>query len=296
LTGHNLTDRIESSFMNMLRGAGLNWFSSMKFLDQNNLLSWANIVRPLLEYTKAEIEWFCEEYEIVFVVDKTNLDKGTSLRNEIRLWLFPQFAEMSNKNIDNTNSFFDSMKQIYTELDAIESDNNIWEFIKIKQSKYRNSDFAYMRDIPLWFISENILLKVFKKFNISSGIKTETLIDCLDFFHTAKQGYKYINWVYLFLSHEKIYIIKAKQNFWEKYIEKIVIIDKLWSIEIGKEVVIIDDEKLVWLELRYPKQWDKLWSKSWSKYCINNKIPIFWRNFIPIVVSVDSGNIIKYFK
>jgi tRNA(Ile)-lysidine synthase len=39
LTGHNLTDRIESSFMNMFRGAGLNGFTSMKFVDQNNLLS-----------------------------------------------------------------------------------------------------------------------------------------------------------------------------------------------------------------------------------------------------------------
>jgi len=38
LTGHNLTDRIESSFMNMLRGSGLNGFVSMKFLDENNLL------------------------------------------------------------------------------------------------------------------------------------------------------------------------------------------------------------------------------------------------------------------
>jgi hypothetical protein len=186
------------------------------------------------------------------------------------------------------------MKQIYSELDSIDKASDIGYFVEIKQSWYRNSDFAFVRDVPLWFISESILLKVFKKFNISAGIRTETLVDVLDFFHTAKQWYKYINGVYFFLSHEKIYIIKAKQNFWEKYIEMSIIIDKLWKIKLWKEDVIIDDKRLFWLELRYPKQWDKLWSKSWSKYCINQKIPMFWRNFIPVVV--DKNNIIKYFK
>lgn len=296
LTGHNLTDRIESSFMNMFRGSGLNWFVSMKFLDQNNLLSWVQIVRPLLWYTKSEIEWFCEYYKIKFVVDPTNLDKTTSLRNDIRLSLFPQFAKMSNKNTDDTNSFLDSMRQIYLELDDLELSSDMWVFIKMLQSPYRNSDFAYMRDIPLWFITKSILLKVFKKFNVSSGIQTETLADYLDFFHSAKQWYKYINGVYFFMSHKRIYIIRAKQNFWKKYIEKSLIIDKLWNIKIWKASVIIDDNKLVWSELRYPKKWDKMWSKSWSKYCINQQIPVFWRNFMPVIVGVGWNNIIKYFK
>ncbi len=177
LTWHNLTDRIESSFMNMFRGAGLNGFVSMKFVDQNNLLSWVKIIRPLLWYTKSEIEKTCDKNNIWFVVDKSNLDKNTSLRNDIRLSLFPQFAEMSNKNTDDTNSFFDSMKQIYLELDIQEEKMDIWEFIKIKQSPYRNSDFAFVWDIPLWFISENVLLKVLKKFNISAGVKADTLLD-----------------------------------------------------------------------------------------------------------------------
>jgi len=293
LTWHNLTDRIESSFMNMFRGSGLNGFTSMKFVDQNNLLQWVKIIRPLLWYTKAEIEWVCDKNNIWFVLDKSNLDKNTSLRNDIRLSLFPQFAELSNKRNDDTNSFFDSMKQIYQELDMQEEKSDIWKFVKIKQSPYRNSVFAFVRDIPLWFISENILLKVFKKFNMSAGVKSETLVDFIDFFHTAKQGYKYINWVYLFLSHEKIYIIKAKQNFWEKYIEKSMIIDNIWDIKIGQNFVNIDDFNLIWKELRFAKQWDKYWSKSWGKYCINSSIPIFWRNFVPIVV--DWKKILKCF-
>jgi len=71
----------------------------------------------LLSYTKKEIEKYCADFGIPFVVDPTNLDEETSLRNKIRLSLFPQLADMSNKSDQKTNTFFDSMKKIYNELD-----------------------------------------------------------------------------------------------------------------------------------------------------------------------------------
>lgn len=297
LTGHNLTDRIESSFMNMFRGSGLNGFKSMKFLDQNNLLKknkWdnINILRPLLNYTKKEIEWFCSKLELEYKVDKTNLDEEISLRNKIRLSLFPKFTELSYKSNTETNSFFESMKTIYKEIDVLDQ-NAIWNFVKIEKSGYWNCDFAYYWDIPLAFVTQALLLKVLKKFNISTWISAESLKVYVDFFITAKQWYKYINGVYFFLSHGKIYIIKAKKIFWQKYIEKSTIIDNVWEVKIGKNIVNIEYDNLTWKELRFPKKWDKFWSKSWSKYCINQSIPVFWRNFIPVVV--DWNNILKYF-
>lgn len=283
VTGHNLTDRIESSFMNMARGAGMIWFLSMRFCDENNLLSSAKILRPLLSFTKKEIEQYCEDYAIPYVIDQTNLDQNTSLRNKIRLGLFPQLVEISNKSSDVNCSFFESMKQIYTDIEKIEVIEDIGTFKPIKKSPYRNADFAFLRDIPFAFINEKILLAVLKKFNIYSDVSKSTLADFLQFFQSAKQWYKYINWVYFFIASGKIYIIKAKQNFWEKYIEKQIIIDKLWICKIGKEQVSISDSDFVWCELRYPKMWDKVWSKSWWEYCINKKIPLFWRNFIPVI-------------
>lgn len=283
VTGHNLTDRIESSFMNMFRGSGINGFLSMKFMDTNNLLEDANILRPILLYTKKEIENYCKKLDIPYVIDKTNLDKNTSMRNYIRLWLFPHFEEMSNKNTDDTCSFFDSMKQIYRDIEKMETVENIWQFIPIKKSWYWNADFAYLWEIPVWFIDEKTLLIVLKKFNVYSDVSKNTLSDFLHFFHISAQWFKYINWLYFFVSNGKIYIIKAKQNFWEKNIEKSIIIDKLWEYDLWKERVIIKDNQYVWCELRYPRMWDKVGSKSWSQYCINKKIPVFWRNFIPVV-------------
>lgn len=293
VTGHNLTDRIESSFMNMSRGAWINWFLSMKFVDTNNLLESAEILRPILSFTKKQVEKFCTDFNIPYVIDQTNLDKNTSLRNNLRLEIFPQLAEISNKKTEETCTFFDSMKQIYSDIEKLEKVENIWEFYPIKKSGYRNAAFAYLREIPFGFIDEKVLLIVLKKFNIYSDVSKNTLLDFLQFFRESKQWYKYINWVYFFVSNGKIYIIKAKQNFWEKYIEKQEIIDKVWFIEIGKENVKVENPNFVWLTIRYPKMWDKVWSKSWWEWCINKKIPIFWRNFIPVIVQ-KSGDVEWY--
>lgn len=283
ITWHNLTDRIESTFMNMCRGAWLNWFLSMKYFDQNNLIDWAQIIRPLLSLSKKNIEQICSDLDIPYVIDNSNFDQDTSFRNKIRLSILPQLAEISNKNNDISCSFFESMKQIYSDIESKQDKLDIWNFVEIKKSPYRNADFAYLREIPFWFIDEKVLLIVLKKFNVYSDVSKSTLSDFLNFFHLAKQWYKYINWVYFFISNGKIYVIKAKQNFWEKNIEKSEIITTLWECNIWKETVTIKDSEFVWCNLRYPRQWDKVWNKSRSEYCINKKIPMFWRNFIPVI-------------
>lgn len=283
ITWHNLTDRIESTFMNLSRWSWINWFMSMRFLDFNNLLESAQILRPILSFTKKQIEDFCKKFEIPYVIDQTNLDKNTSLRNNLRLEIFPQLANISNKNDEKTCSFFDSMKQIYSDIEKLEKPDNIWEFYPIKKSGYWNADFAYQREIPFWFIDEKTLLIVLKKFNIYSDVSKWTLFDFLQFFKEAKQWYKYINGVYFFISNWKIYIIKSKQKFWEKCIEKQQIINKIWIVEIWKETVEIENSDFIWCVIRYPKIWDKVWTKTWWEWCINKKIPIFWRNFIPVV-------------
>ena len=97
----------------------------MRFLDENNLLSSAKILRPLLSFTKKEIEQFCNQFEIPYVIDQTNLDQNTSLRNMIRLVLFPHLMDMSNKNTEVNCTFFESMRQIYTDIEKIEQTEDI---------------------------------------------------------------------------------------------------------------------------------------------------------------------------
>ncbi|MBO4516006.1 hypothetical protein J5751_00815 [bacterium] len=55
-------------------------------------------MRPLLSFTKKQIEKFCDNLNIPYVVDHTNFDQETSFRNKIRLSILPQLAEISNRN------------------------------------------------------------------------------------------------------------------------------------------------------------------------------------------------------
>ncbi len=84
LTGHNLTDRIESSLLNMLRGCGINGFLAMQVLEHHDLLDRKQILRPLLNLSKEKIKNLTDELDIPYFNDESNFDNTTSKRNILR--------------------------------------------------------------------------------------------------------------------------------------------------------------------------------------------------------------------
>jgi len=95
--GHNLTDRIESTFLNLLRGANLNGFIAMQVQEQHHLLPGINVLRPLIGLTKDEILNICKHNKIPFVIDPTNKNITTSLRNKLRNKVLPELYKLANK-------------------------------------------------------------------------------------------------------------------------------------------------------------------------------------------------------
>lgn len=75
-TAHNLNDREETFLFNFARGCALRGLCSIPAKR-------GNIIRPVIECTKAEINAFCEKNGIKYVIDKTNEDTLYS-RNRIR--------------------------------------------------------------------------------------------------------------------------------------------------------------------------------------------------------------------
>ncbi len=85
--GHNLDDLIETFFINLLRGAGPKGLSSIPPVR-------GNIVRPLIERQRKEIEEFLDEEKTSYIVDSSNLKKDY-LRNRVRLTLIPALKALS---------------------------------------------------------------------------------------------------------------------------------------------------------------------------------------------------------
>ncbi|SPQ00841.1 tRNA(Ile)-lysidine synthase [Candidatus Sulfobium mesophilum] len=84
---HNADDQIETICMRFLRGAGPAGLSGMP-------LKRGNIIRPLIEIERADIESYLAAGSISFVVDSSNL--GTEyFRNKIRQVLVPVMKELN---------------------------------------------------------------------------------------------------------------------------------------------------------------------------------------------------------
>ena len=89
LLGHNLTDRIETSFLNLLRGAHLKGFLAMGEKEKHHLLP-CEVMRPLLHLSKSHIQELCAQAKIPYVRDQTNDDTTTSKRNLLRNQVLPE--------------------------------------------------------------------------------------------------------------------------------------------------------------------------------------------------------------
>lgn len=88
---HNLNDNGETIIMRLLRGTSL---SGMGGISPSR----DNIIRPLINSTREEIEGYCEEKHLNPVIDSTNLQEVYT-RNKIRLNVIPYIQENFNKNI-----------------------------------------------------------------------------------------------------------------------------------------------------------------------------------------------------
>ncbi len=91
-TAHNADDRVETLLIRLVRGtagAGMSGLAPVRD---------GNIIRPLIDATRAEIEEYASENDIAYMTDSSNL-KTVYLRNKVRLELLPHLKENYNANI-----------------------------------------------------------------------------------------------------------------------------------------------------------------------------------------------------
>ena len=94
LTAHHANDNIETFFINLLRGSGINGLKAIVPKKDK-------IVRPLLFATRAEIESYIAENKISFREDSSNKEEKY-LRNQLRLQVIPAFKKL-NPSFEKNN-------------------------------------------------------------------------------------------------------------------------------------------------------------------------------------------------
>jgi len=85
----------------------------MSEYEEHPLLKNCSVFRPLLHLSKAEILKLCSQLGLPFVVDPTNQDSTTSLRNKLRNTVLPSLYALAHKADAGQNTFQQSMENIY---------------------------------------------------------------------------------------------------------------------------------------------------------------------------------------
>ena len=115
MTGHHGDDLMETILMRIVRGSNLNGYSGFKeIVDMDDY----KIVRPLIYFTKKELEDYDIENGVKYFVDKSNY-KDTYTRNRYRKYVLPflkdedkdvhiKFLKFS-KTLEEASSFIDDI-------------------------------------------------------------------------------------------------------------------------------------------------------------------------------------------
>ena len=110
ITAHHKDDNVETFFINLIRGTGVNGLCGIKAKNKK-------IIRPLLEISRQEIESYLTKNKIKYRNDSSN-SEVKYLRNKIRHQLMPLLKEM-NPNIEQiiTNEIFvlDGVSKVFQE-------------------------------------------------------------------------------------------------------------------------------------------------------------------------------------
>ncbi len=100
-TGHHVDDNIETVFLNMARGTGIKGISGIKSVA-------GNVIRPLINITRAEIEEYCHKNNYHFRIDSTN-HESVYTRNKLRNQILPMFEDINTSfrqtMVDNIKKF-----------------------------------------------------------------------------------------------------------------------------------------------------------------------------------------------
>ncbi|MGY5847775.1 tRNA lysidine(34) synthetase TilS [Salegentibacter sp. HM20] len=109
LTAHHANDSLETFFINLLRGTGPEGLAGIKAEN-------SKIIRPLLEFSRNEIETWAREKNLIWREDSSNASTKY-LRNKIRLELVPLLEEM---NPEFLSGFLQTQNYLRENIDLVE--------------------------------------------------------------------------------------------------------------------------------------------------------------------------------
>ena len=178
VTAHHRDDKIETFFINLLRGTRLKGLTSIA-LKRNN------IIRPLINNSKSQIIEYAKDNDIYFQDDVTNFDNSIS-RNWIRNDLIPEVENRFPGNLNN------KITDLILEIEeSTKEDTEITKYIKCAPGYF---------EVPACLLKHNssetnYLLSIISQLVGQSGLQTSDIKNMFKALSSGKQVSYFENWI-----------------------------------------------------------------------------------------------------
>ena len=167
---HNADDVVETFFLNLTRGSGLQGLSGMAELR-------GKIVRPLLKVSRKQIMDYIAEYELQYRIDATNLETIYT-RNKIRHNVIPQLEEINPSFLDtmaDNMRFIASAQSIvenyaaeaFKSVVTIENDRIVFDLKKLEE--YQGVDTLLFIWLSKYGFSSDVVMQLYRSLDDISG-------------------------------------------------------------------------------------------------------------------------------
>ena len=302
LIAHNKDDLAETIIYRMIKGAGTNVYKSLR--DKKGY-----ILRPILNFYRKDIEEYAKNNNLEHREDVSN-KKNYYSRNKIRNLIIPMLEEI---NTNAKNNIIRFAKRSYEEtyilrkkINKLYKKNISEKNTKLNIEKIKNTNELFIKKIIIKFLAKNNIeitekrvseiLKLIKsdKPNIRLRLDNFYLIKEYNFIKTIKkQNEKKLDDIKTnnFIKIEK----DGVYNFLNKKIEIKTVLNK--DINYKNNIYIKADYPLI---IRNKKESDFINAypngnkKYLRKIFIDLKIPLYERELIPVITSVNDDILALY--
>lgn len=158
-TAHNLNDCFETTLFNLVRGTSLSGLMGIPPVRDN-------VIRPLIECTREEIEAYLNEKGQAWVTDSTNLVPDCS-RNILRLEVVPKLMEINGGLYKSYSAFLQTVGESKRYLD---------DAIACEYEKNLDGNTLYLSNIPEGALRSGALSLYLKDQGVASTFDRISLI------------------------------------------------------------------------------------------------------------------------
>lgn len=298
---HNMNDLCETMLFNLFRGTGIKGLSSIQPVR-------GNVVRPLLQFRRKEIEEYLESQDIAYCIDKSNLEDEYT-RNRIRNNIIPAIEKnVADKAVIHMAETASQLSEIEVYLESQISKS--FEACLIRKDKdsivYKKEEFDGLDNLIKKGLTKRAIDELVPKNKDITHVHLESLISL-----EGGAGYKEIKLPYgliAFVSYNETGIRFGKTEKETGFDYELPITGKITVPGIGtvKSNKFVKPEGYIPSQNQYTKSLDydkineivrirsrlegdyltvnkSLQTKKLKDYLINEKVPSANRDKVPII-------------